>query len=93
MICGFASVLQKCVFKCFCKPKERDMKTLKYRTFLLNLFLKTHGYTKEEFCKKCNIQVSVLQKIYNQEECVLISLYKLTNFMRLTLKQFLIEKD
>lgn len=64
------------------------MKNLKYKTNLIDILLKTENLSKAEFCKKCNIKETTLKKIYNHQDCSLLTLYKITNFMHLSLQQF-----
>ena len=54
-----------------------------YNTQYIDHFLQSKKISKEEFCKKCNIDINLLHRIYNQERFIkafdIIPILKLLN--------------
>lgn len=64
------------------------MKKSNIRTELIYVFIKTHNLTKTEFCKKCKISLSTLNKILEGEDKISpLTIGKIAGTMHLRLHQ------
>ena len=61
----------------------------KIKTSLIQKYIKENNLTKQQFCKKCNISTSVLNKILNEQYNIHISaLFKIAKVINIQVFEF-----
>ena len=63
------------------------MKKSNIRTELIYIFIKSRNLTKSEFCRKCKISNSTLNKIMEGEECTKLTIGKIARVLNLRTHQ------